>query len=255
MSAPWPRPALERYITTPPLEPQAAFLELGQFRFDSTSLEGVLRRVAELAKRTVPHTTDVSVTLVRDHKATIAAFTGETALRLDESQHAPGHGPGLEAACSSGHVRIDDMAAETRWPDFTRRALETGVRSSLFVALPVQHAIAGALNLYSDQRDAFDDDATALAAAFAGYAAVAIANAHLYETNATFAQNLRRAMDTRAVIEQAKGILMARDGLDSTQSFQLLTAQSQQSNRKLRDIATELVASTQRDVQLSGSTD
>jgi GAF domain-containing protein len=233
------------HVISSPLEPQAAFLELGQIRFDNTDLDGVLMRVAELAKRTVPGTADVSVTLVDGAGPSTAAFTGPDALRLDESQYEPGHGPCLDVAQASGWVIISEMSSESRWPAFTRRALDCGVHSSLSVALPVQQSIVGALNLYSHTAGCFDDDALDLAQTFAGYAAVAIANAHLYESNATLAENMRRAMETRSVIEQAKGVLMAQHQCSPTQAFELLTKQSQVSNRKLHQVAADLIARTQ----------
>jgi GAF domain-containing protein len=206
-----------------------------------------LLRVAELAKRTVPDTADVSVTVVRTRKAFTAAFTGEDALRLDESQYEPGHGPCLDVAQSSGIVTIKDMATETRWPDFTSRALAIGVRSSLSVALPVQQSLVGALNLYSRTAGCFNDpDAVEAARTFAGYAAIAIANAHSYETNATLADNMRQAMDSRSVIEQAKGILMARYQCSATGAFDILTRQSQNTNRKLKELAADIVTSAER---------
>jgi GAF domain-containing protein len=228
-----------------PLEPQAAFLELSQIRFDSTDLTGILLRVAQLAQQTVPNTADVSVTLVGSDGPFTAAFTGEDAMRLDESQYEPGHGPCLDVAQSSGVVRISDMSSETRWPAFTRRALAVGVRSSLSVALPVQQSVVGALNLHGHAPDCFDEDALELAQAFAGYAAVAIANAHLSETNAALAENMRKAMETRSVIEQAKGVLMAQYRCTPSQAFELLTRQSQQTNRKLHQVAADLIARTQ----------
>lgn len=233
------------HVISSPLEPQAAFLELGQIRFDDTDLDGVLMRVAELAKRTVPGTADVSVTLVGSDGPSTAAFTGPDALRLDESQYEPGYGPCLDVAQATGWVRISDMSGEARWPLFTRRAQECGVLSSLSVALPVQQSIVGALNLYSHTRACFDDTALDLAQTFAGYAAVAIANAHLYESNAALAENMRRAMETRSVIEQAKGVLMALHRCTPTQAFELLTKQSQTSNRKLHQVAADLVERTQ----------
>jgi GAF domain-containing protein len=233
---------LEPRITTGPIEPQAAFLELGRIRFDDIDMDGVLLRVAQLAQQTVPGTADVSVTLVRDLKAFTAAFTGEDALRLDESQYAPGYGPCLDVAQASGSVRIVDMAQETRWPEFTQRALHCGVHSSLSVALPVQQSVVGALNLYAHAAGTFDDAAVELAQTFAGYAAVAITNAHLVDTNTTLADNMRRAMETRAVIEQAKGIVMAELRCDATTAFEVLTRRSQTTNRKLRDVASDIVA-------------
>lgn len=84
------------------------------------------------------------------------------------------------------------------------------MNSSLSVALPLQEAIVGALNIYATAPHSFDPDTIELARTFAGYAAVAIANAHLYPITATLADNMRRAMETRAVIEQAKGIVIAQ---------------------------------------------
>jgi len=72
------------------------------------------------------------------------------------------------------------MAGETRWPTFTARAVHRGVRSSLSVGLPVHDGVVGALNIYSASADAFADDEIELATTFAGYAAGALANAHLY---------------------------------------------------------------------------
>lgn len=233
-------------ISTPALEPQEAFAALGQIRFDDNDLDSVLMRVAELAKRTVPRVADVSVTLVRGQDAFTAAFTGEDALKLDESQYEPGHGPCLDVAQSSGRVVIRDMATESRWPDFTARALSCGVHSCLSLALPVQQAIVGSLNLYSHESEAFDEASEELAQTFAGYAAVAIANAHMVDASASLAENMRRAMERRSVIEQAKGILIALHGYTPEEAFAVLTTTSQQTNRKLHDVAVDLVATIGR---------
>lgn len=234
-------------MTGAPTEPPLAFAELGRIRFDDTDLEGVLLRVATLAKQTVPGAADVSVTLVRGQKAHTAAFTGHRALTLDETQYEQGFGPCLDVAQSSGTVLVADMVAETRWPQFTRHALEAGVHSSLSLALPVQEDVVGALNMYATKPHSFTDESVELARTFASYAAVAVANAHLYDSSSTLAQNMQQAMESRAVIEQAKGIIMGREGCDASHAFSLLTKVSQASNRKLRDVAAEVVASTATD--------
>ena len=238
------RCALESVITDMPLEPHVAFAELGQMRLGDGDLHAVLGRVAELARRTLPGAAGASVTLIESEQAYTAAFTGPLARELDETQYRDGYGPCLEVAQSSGTVTVPDMAAETRWPGFARRALDAGIGSSVSVALPLQQAVVGALNIYSAQPRAFDPDAIELARTFAGYAAVAIANAHLYQTTATLAENMRRAMETRAVIEQAKGILVAQQHCTPEQAFELLTRLSQITHRKLRECAADLVNST-----------
>jgi GAF domain-containing protein len=143
-------------------------------------------------------------------------------------------------------VLVDDMAAEVRWPDWATRATAAGAHSSLSVGLPVHEQVSGALNIYSLDPKAFDEDAIVLAQTFAGYAAVALANAHLYDVTATLAQQLQAAMESRAVIEQAKGILMGQRRCSADEAFAILAKLSQDSNRKVRDIAEALVAKSTR---------
>ena len=189
----------------------------------------------------------MEVTLVESDRAFTAAFAGQLALDLDETQYQEGFGPCLEVAQSAGTVAVPDMAAETRWPAYARQALAAGVRSSLSVALPLQEAVLGALNIYAARPAAFDQATTELARTFAGYAAVAIANARLYQTTATLAEDMRRAMETRAVIEQAKGILVAQQHCTPERAFEILTRLSQATHRKLRDCAADLVTRTAED--------
>jgi GAF domain-containing protein len=224
-----------------------AFAELGRMKLGERDLHAVLGRVAELARQTLPGVAGASVTLVESDRAFTAAFSGQLALDLDETQYQEGFGPCLEVAQSVGIVPVPDMAAETRWPAFARQALAAGVRSSLSVALPLQEAVVGALNIYATQPAAFDPDAIEMARTFAGYAAVAIANARLYQNTATLAEDMRRAMETRAVIEQAKGIIVAQQHCTPEQAFELLTRLSQTTHRKLRDCAADLVTSTAGD--------
>jgi GAF domain-containing protein len=224
------------------MDPTEAFARLGQIKLSETDVDGVLEQIAALAKRTIPGAAEVSVTLVRGKDAHTAAFTGELALSLDESQYEHGRGPCLDAAESGETFSLPDMSSETRWPDMAADALQAGCHSSLSIALPVQDRVTGALNIYGLKPGAFDDDALSLAQTFAGYAAVALANAHLYATTATLAQQMQAAMDSRAVIEQAKGIIMGDRRCTSDEAFLLLRKLSQDTNRKLRDVAAALVA-------------
>ncbi len=227
-------------------DPTAAFAELGRIRLDENNLEQVLTRVSELAKRTIPGAAEVSVTLLGRGTGSTAAYTGELALHLDEQQYERGHGPCLEAGMAGATVLIADMATEDRWPDYVPRALEHGAHSSLSVGLPVQQVVTGALNIYATEPGVFDEDAASLTQTFASYAAVALANAHLYASTAELAEQMQQAMTTRAVIEQAKGVIMGQHGCTADEAFALLIRQSQHSNRKLRDIAVEVVDRTRR---------
>jgi GAF domain-containing protein len=224
------------------MDPSEAFAQLGKIKLSDTDLRGVLDKIAGLAKRSIPGADEVSVTLVRAKKAQTAAFTGELALKLDEAQYEAGQGPCLVASATAATLSVPETAHESRWPQWASQAADTGVLSSLSIGLPVQETVTGALNVYATKPEAFDDDSIAVAQTFAGYAAVALANAHLYDTTATLAEQMQAAMDSRAVIEQAKGIIMGDRRCTAEEAFRILTKISQDTNRKLRDVAAALVA-------------
>ena len=231
----------EQHADRPLLDPRDAFAELGRISFDNTSMEAMLQRIAELAKQVIPGVAEASVTLIANDKATTAAYTGPLALDLDETQYGRGYGPCLEAAVGEELRGIADARTETRWPDYARTCVERGALSSLTVPVPVHQTVHAALNLYALGAHAFDDGAAALARTFASYAAVAMGNVHVYETTRERAENLEIAMQTRAVIEQAKGILMAQRRCDAAAAFNILAAASQRANRRLREIAAAIV--------------
>jgi GAF domain-containing protein len=230
-----------------PLDPTEAFGRLGRMRLGETDLKGVLAEVASLAKRTVPGADEVSVTLVANGRPYTAVYTGQLALTLDEWQYGKGHGPCLDASASATSLSLPSMATEQRWPDWAAQALKVGAESSLSIGLPIHEEITGAINIYATKAEAFDSDAIVLSKTFAGYAAVALANAHLYDAQANLAQQMQAAMQSRAVIEQAKGIIMGSRHCTTDQAFAILTRLSQDTNRKLRDVAVALVESATSD--------
>jgi len=228
-------------------DPQAAFAELGRMLLGEKPLVEVLHEVCRLALGTLPGVDEVSITLVEDDRTRTAAFTGPLAVTLDERQYDAGFGPCLDAAQSGDVVRIDDTATEELYRDFAAVARRQGVTSVLAVGLPMPSRVLGGLNLYRRGGiEAFDEEVEALASAFGGYAAVALANAALLASRERHATHLQTAMASRAVIDQAKGIIMSLAACDAEQAFRLLAQQSQHRNRKLRDIAAEIVTAAER---------
>ncbi len=206
----------------------------------------VLTEVVQAAERGIPGAESASVTLLRGDDATTAAWSGELALPAEELQYEQGHGPCLDAGRGGVVLRIDDMRTEQRWPDYAARVVELGVRSSLSLPLPFQGAVIGALNTYSTQASAFASAEVLDAASTAAEVlAVAVANANEHARLGDEAAQLRLAMQSRAVIEQAKGVLMAQHGVDAERAFEILREASMRYNRKLRDIATGIVGSVQ----------
>jgi GAF domain-containing protein len=191
----------------------------------------------------VPGAEEVSVTLLEgDSRARSAGFTSDLAGQLDEGQYESGFGPCLDAAEAAQTVRIDDTAHESVYPDFAAIAARQGVRSTVSVGMPMPQRILGGLNVYRFDVAVMDSDSVQLLEVFAGYAAVALANHYLYASSVALSAHLRTAMQSRAVIEQAKGVLMARLHCSAEEAFQHLAQRSQRTNRKLRDIAVEVVA-------------
>ena len=225
----------------PGLQPQSAFDDLARLTLADHSLESVMSKIAQLVKQTVSGVDEASVTLVEDGRAQTVAFTGALAMSLDERQYERGFGPCLDCIVGGEPVHIGSMSGDTRWPDFAANAVQEGAGSSLSIPVPVQREVFAAINAYSRQEQAFDDSAVELTTTFAAYAGVALANMHLYEAQAKVAEQLQAAMQSRAVIEQAKGILMAERRCTAEDAFTLLVDLSQRSNRKLKDVAQALV--------------
>jgi GAF domain-containing protein len=222
-------------------EPNEAFLALGRIVLGDRPLAEILEQVVHIAKQTLPMSLEVSITLIGDDQAKTVGFTGPTAIVLDERQYENESGPCLDAAASGQLISIPDMDGENRWPLFADSAKEQGVHSSLSIPLPVQRQVTGALNFYAADAEAFNENTISLAQTFAGHAAVAVANAHLYESTAKLAQQMQDAMATRAVIEQAKGIIMRDRNCSADDAFNALVRLSQEAHVKLRDVAQQLV--------------
>jgi GAF domain-containing protein len=224
--------------------PEVGFAELGRIVLGEQSLEDVLAVVAQVAKRVLPTSAEASMTLIDGDKPVTVAFTGPMAIELDERQYDRDRGPCLRAAREGETFMIADTATDERWPDLTADARALGIRSTLSVPLPLRREIQGGLNLYAYEADAFDERAMELAETFAGYAAVAVDNSHLFAATEELATQMREAMASRAVIEQAKGILMGQRNCDADEAFAILVTLSQESHRKLREVAQALIEHT-----------
>jgi GAF domain-containing protein len=225
---------------------QELWRDLSRVVLVDRTLEQVLDEITAIASRGIPGAEATSSTLIRGDRPFTAAYTGEMALAADELQYEHGYGPCMDAGRGNVVLRVDDMRAETRWPHYVERVLETGVRSSLSVPLPYQGTSIGALNVYSTEPHAFASPESLEAGLQVAEAiAVAVVNADAHAQLRDQALNMRIAMDSRAVIEQAKGVLMAQRHVDAAQAFDILREASQRYNRKLRDIAQGIVSSTQ----------
>jgi GAF domain-containing protein len=139
-------------------------------------------------------------------------------------------------------VCVDVSEAAERYPAFAEEAAELGIHSFLAAPLIAGEGALGSLNLYSRSVAGFDALDETLVALFVGQASVAVANARVYAATRRLSEQLADAMASRAVIEQAKGVLIARQGGDEDTAFARLRERSQRSNIKLHEVARQIVA-------------
>ena len=222
-------------------------------RLNQGPLEDVLQQLVNIAKDALPGADEVSTTLVRGEKAWTAAYTGQLALDADEMQYERGYGPCMDAGRTGTVLRIEDTREEARWPDYTAHVASRGVLSSLSVPLPIQTDVIGALNIYSRTPSAFSTEAVEIAEELAGHVAVAVGNAIAFTEATTLVEQMRKAMASRSVIDQAMGVVMAQNRCDADAAFAILTRASQNRNAKLRDIARNAVDTVSRRRDLNPS--
>lgn len=215
--------------------------DLSGLLLSEESLETTLRRVTDLAVRAIPHCDAVGVTLCRDGEATTRAATGGQVYEVDHYQYDIGEGPCLSSVRDQQVVEVRDMGTEVRWPRFAHHAAERGIHASLSFPLLVRGDCQGALNLYARLSEAFTPEDRSTGTMFASQAGVALANAQTYAASIALAGQFREALDSRAVIDQALGILIGQNGYNQEEAFDSLRVVSQGSNRKLRHVAEEIV--------------
>ena len=210
-----------------------------------------LDQLVHWAVEETPGAEACGLTLEQAGRGLTVTYSGELAARGDERQYELDDGPCLQALRSGQVVTVADMAAEQRWGDYPRRAVEAGVRASLSLPLAAGRRGRGALNLYAGRPHAFTDTDERMARSWAGQASGALSVAWQMAERQDAVENLNRGMVSRQVIGQAVGLLMAQRTCTAEEAFGLLKSASQRGNEKLRDVAERLVSAHEREVRAS----
>ena len=201
---------------------------------------GPVQRLVEVAVERVPGARWASVSMLRGGRFTTAAWTGEQAVRADVLQFEIGSGPCVDAVlCDSLYV-TGKVCSDARWDEWGRRVnAEVGVNSVLSQRLHLQDqsGVVAGLNLYSDAADAFDQHAVGLALILATHGGLALSQSLASHR----AGNLSKALQSNREIGVAMGILMHQHRFTREEAFDVLRVASQNSNRKLAEIASEVV--------------
>jgi transcriptional regulator with GAF, ATPase, and Fis domain len=219
-----------------------AFTVLSGTLAEDESVHDTLQSILALTLKLVPGCSAASVTVLDEQgqPSTIAATDDDT-LELDRRQYLLNDGPCMDAARRQQVNRWNLSEAEQHWPDFTSLAKEVGLRSYLAAGLGFGDQRLGALNLSSRDADGFSRLDEGLVALFIAPAAAAIVTMTRYARARDLAEQLNQALRSRAVIDQALGIIMAESKIDAQRAFAVLSRASNNRRMKLRDLAAEIV--------------
>jgi hypothetical protein len=222
-----------------------AFADLGS-RLARQQPADPFEAITAVAREQLPTAAGASITTLRHHHFVTVAATDERIRQADSIQYELGSGPCLDAIVSRTMYRPRDLRTDDRWPTYGRRvADELGLDSMLSyrMVLPADDTVAG-LNLYAEQRDAFTDRDALVGLLLATHGAQ-VATAMFYGHQV---QHLKRALKTNRRIGVAMGVLMATHKVTDEQAFDLLRIASQNSNRKLAEVADDVVETGRLDV-------
>ena len=212
---------------------------------EQETLITILERLCRQAVAAIPDAECATVVLSDNSDGggqprTVVATDGR-ARHLDTVQLRAGQGPCVDAIARNELVRarLSDLAE--KWPDVVRAAVSVNLASVLSTPLALGERGSGSLNLYTAKTHGYRDLDAAVLEVYATAAETALQTEIRGIKARAMVEQLRTALVTRGVIDQAKGIIMAARGIDADAAFALLARQSQQQNRKLRDLAEEFV--------------
>ncbi|GAS95964.1 two component system response regulator [Mycolicibacterium canariasense] len=208
---------------------------------DEDELLSLLQNLAQIAQEAIPGADSTGVTIDLGGHTYTAVHTDQRTLRVDSEQYDSGEGPCLEAARTRQIMLVDAEEAAATWPQFAAAARAEGIRSFLAAPLVTADQTLGSLNLYGRSRSAFDSFDAEILDLLTESVSRAIGDFARYRSAQDVATGLQRALETRAPIEQAKGMLMAIHGIDADEAFERLRRESQNTNIPLRAVALRLV--------------
>jgi GAF domain-containing protein len=169
------------------------------------------------------------------------AASDEPGRMLETLQEQFGEGPCVDAFLEDEPVLADNLAADPRWPSVGPLAAGHGVHAVLGVPVDLRDGPVGTLNVYSAQQHRWDQSDVAAIRAYTRVIASLLRTAVRAHVSGKAATQLQHALDHRSLIEQAKGVIMERRGLDQQAAFELLRARARSSRRRLDDVAREVV--------------
>ncbi|RJQ72376.1 ANTAR domain-containing protein [Pseudonocardiaceae bacterium YIM PH 21723] len=167
----------------------------------------------------------------------LLAASSEQVRLLELLQLQNEHGPCLDAFHTGAPAVSADLDTETRWPRFTEAAIAQGFHSVQAVPMRLRHQVIGAMNLFMTKPGGLTEESVAVAQSFADVATISIIQVRALRESELLAEQLQSALNSRIVIEQAKGMLAVQRGTNPSGAFELMREYSRQTRTPLSTVA------------------
>jgi hypothetical protein len=204
-------------------------------------VQETLVRIAEFAVRAIPGAEGAGLTMLEDDRPQTVVASAEFVQAVDDVQYGLGEGPCLLAVETRSTQTSGSLGGDARWPRFGPRVGRMGVHSAVSLPLLLPDRVVGALNVYAHGKDAFGSEAVRIGEMFARPAAVSVHNAQILAQSQRLAEQLGAALVSRAVIDQALGVIMSRTGATPEEAFERLRAMSQSQHVKVAEVSRALL--------------
>jgi GAF domain-containing protein len=208
---------------------------------DHRPLHETLVEIAEFAVHAIPGADGAGLTMLETDRAQTVVASAEFVHVIDDVQYGLGEGPCLLAVQTRETQTSGSLGGDPRWPRFGPRVGRMGVHSVLSLPLMLPDRVVGAMNVYAHAKEAFSPAAVRIGELFARPAAVSVHNARVLAQSQRLTAQLAEALTSRAVIDQALGVLMARSGASPEEAFDRLRTMSQSQHTKVAEVSRVLV--------------
>ncbi len=232
-----------------------ALTELGKLRFGEMRVEDAMHEIVQ-ATHAIFDVDGAGLMLADvEHHLRNVAVSDERLAHLEELQIRHHEGPCIAAFEEKELVSAEDLSADPRWPLFSAAAVDSGVRAVLASPLPYNQDAVGVVTVLSEKRHPWSAEGELALLAFTDLAALLIASMMQGQQQSELAAQLQTALNSRAVIEQAKGVLIGTQGLSARAAYEQLRAQARSQRRKLAAVSADVVRGAARDGQAGAARD
>jgi transcriptional regulator with GAF, ATPase, and Fis domain len=224
------------------LERADAITELQSILLSTSSIDELVDAIARSASARLAPRAEVTVTLRRQGRLAVVAHSGERARACDEVEYAADSGPCVEAVETGEIEVVRDLDTETRWPQWREAATRAGFQSAIAFPAAADEGAAVAVNVYSElPGDEWIEHALERGMLYAAEVARTVKLSLRVARAAEMSADLRAALASRAVIDQAIGVIMGQNRCTADEAFTILRSASQHRNIKLREVAATMI--------------